>query len=122
MRCVACRSSLPGYLLYSSTMSCSVTGIWMSSRSGRLRTTAFFSFGSSSDPVGDWAAPGVQVVAPGGRVLGGGPQRDRAPALQERGRPRAFAAFAREVAVAHLLPAPPAGGREAEPVDDVVEP
>src|SRR2546426_2105879 len=52
--------SLP-YLLYSSTMSCSATGIWMSSRSGRLRTTPFFSFGSSSSHCGTWPRPALTL-------------------------------------------------------------
>src|SRR5262252_8973990 len=42
-------------------MSCSATGIWISSRSGRLRTTPFFSFGSSSSHWGTCPRPALTL-------------------------------------------------------------
>jgi len=42
-------------------MSCSATGIWMSSRNGRLLTTPFFSFGSSSSHWGTCPRPALTL-------------------------------------------------------------
>src|SRR6267378_3796218 len=45
-------------------MSCSATGIWMSSRSGRPRTTPFFSFGSTSSHCGTCARHALLGLRP----------------------------------------------------------
>src|SRR5256886_4698586 len=69
------------YLLYSSTISCSDTGIWMSSRSGRLRTKPLRSLGSTSSHWGIWPRPALRLSSTRGACLEFGRSCTTSPTL-----------------------------------------
>src|SRR5262249_44955289 len=81
------------YLLYSSTMSCSLTGIWMSSRSGTLRTTPRRSFGSISSHRGSWPRPALPLSSTPGAIFEGAPSCTPSPTFSSMPGTGAFPPF-----------------------------
>src|ERR1043166_7590092 len=69
------------YLLYSSTISCSVTGSWMSSRSGRPRMTPRLAFTSTSSHCGICPRPALALSSTRGPILEVGRSCTTSPTL-----------------------------------------